>query len=449
MFQNLFHSSVRLCIAVAIAAASSSVTAATPKPPATICIDGNCTSTATTTVTSGKIKYHPGNYVWFAPGACDSGDGGGVLLGYRIDRSCAKAQLKTFIQNPSFCNDQNIKGIQVAFWWRSWEGNTRGDFAHGEAAFDDIIATAAACKKRVMLSMWTTVFGGWGGTAGGPDVWPKYALDLSGGYAQFRDQSNGGCYPNGGGHAKVWTQAVADELIRVYQHYGARYNGNPWVEMVTTPTESGVSTCDSTYSEDALYTQTKRIVTGISRAWPNTIVRVAANDGSDANLRDLFAHLEATGQGAVGGPDIWPGDITTADRVYAGYNVSGQQSYTDYRDRLPWAVEIQWQSYNLCNSLGAYGGCPALGVPIWSLQTLWNATNIGYKPLAPWANPNFFLPSMKTKYMIWLHNTSNGNSANQWGTAQQAFLDANPPGKPPATHNINACPTSYASCNTG
>jgi hypothetical protein len=402
--------------------------AATPNSPQTLCIDNVCSPAVAPVVPSagagGKaVKWHPGTYVWFSPGQVNG------VPGYRLDLPTQRAQLLSFID--SICSETTIKGIQIVALQRTLEGDSPGDYSAGFAAVDAILARLTPCGKRLMMSVQTVWFGNYANIY---DIFPRYIVDQ----AQYGWTKGS---PANLQTMRTWQPASADRVIALAKAYGARYNTHPNFEMITLGETSLQVTSDG-FSIGANLEQTKRLVAAGRAAFPKTGLRVGVNDmGSLSNLADLMQFCK-TYYCALGGPDVWPGDITDADAVFVGktktgvgQSGNGADIYEDLRDKLPWAVEVQWQSYSCVNR--DVLPCTSSNPIRWSLQQLWDVMNTGYSP----ANGDFRMPSMKTRYSIWMVNDVNGSSANQWLTGQLPFLRAHPP-------TVSACPTLYPSCDT-
>ena len=377
--------------------------AAVPNPPPTLCVDGAaCVKTSATSPSQG-IKYHPGHYAWFAP-----------KRWFRIDEAETIAEVKTFID--SIAGESTVKGIQLATLWRALEGRTAGDYSAGFAAMDQILAHAKARNKRVMLALFT----GWSGNIDSDyTIFPDYIVNGSSYGITVSSQI---AKPTR--FARSWQQATNDRIIALVQAYGARYNGNPYLEMVNFgETAIGGVTTDG-FSNQALLAQMQRLIVATRAAWPNTGLRIGANDlAPDSLMTQLFTTCEKYAC-AVGGPDVWPATVTQADRVFAGLDQYQKQVYTDYRDRMPWAIEIQ---------------SPELAGQ-WTPKELYDATVYGYYA----TQDKFAVPSMKTKYVIWYVNTGwTGGAAQAWSTGELPFIRS-------TGGNVHSttCPTTYPSCIT-
>ncbi len=370
-----------------------------PSPPSTLCLGASCI--APNTSATGEIKFHPGTYLWYMPGSVNG------VSGYRIDLATQRNQLLSFID--SIASEPAIRGIQVAVYWRTLEGDTAGDYSPGFAALDAILAKCAQYGKRISLNIFTAHFGN---IRALEDVYPTYLINNYG-ITNFHA-------PQVGGASQIWQQATMDRFLALSAAYAARYNNHPNFEMFGGgETSLAIDNGTDGYSTTTLLTQLQRFFVAARKQWPNTGLRLAANDmGSDSNLVALFA-TAAKNAVTIGGPDIWPGDITQADRVFVGKNSSGANAYTDYRGTIPWMSEVQWQSFS----------------GQWTLRQLYDAPMVGYKP----TNGDFTMPSMHPSYFVWYVNEVNGNSSTQWAN-----------GILPLIRSVNGavystdCPKSYA-----
>lgn len=360
------------------------------------------------------IKFHPGVYIWYIPGAVNG------ITGYRIDLVTHRNTIINFID--TVCNDSTIQGFQVFTNWRALEGDTAGDYSAGFASVDAILTKLTSCNKRLILAFQSVLFGNTGSQT---DIYPAYIVNgASYGITPFHA-------PQVGSSARTWQQATNDRVIAMLQAYGGRYNSHANFEMMSTgETAIAVDNGQDGYSNDALLTQLQRMYSAARAAWPNTAVRVSANDlWPDSLMQSLLATCLQY-QITVGGPDVWPGDITQADRVFLGLDTTGALVSTRYRDQIPWTSEVQWQSF---------GGQ-------WTLQQLYDAPMIGYTPTSPNGNGSFTMPSMHPAYFIWYANESNGTTATQWGAIQTFIHNTNGEVYPRGALSSVPCPTSYSSC---
>jgi hypothetical protein len=187
------------------------------------------------------------------------------------------------------------------------------------------------------------------------------------------------------------------------------------------------------------------LIPATRQAFPNSAVRIGANDmsGDGALLVKLFDACEKSAC-VVGGPDIWPADITQADRIFAGLDRSHQPAYIDRRDSLPWHVDAQRQSF-----VGGKGYH-------WSMDDLFGSSELGYSaPMCDEWDPNtyacthsfdFEQPPMKPRYITWYANTYQVDE--QTLTRNKDIL---PYPREHSPANAEVCPASYAAyggCNT-
>lgn len=358
-------------------------------------ITGSLVSAAT-----NSIKYHPGDYAWFA----------GVNW-YRIDLADALADILNFID--SIEHEPSIKGIQILTIWGSFEGDTPGSYKY--TSLDAILSRCQLRGKRMML----LVSPGWAGNIGSNyDIFPKYIVDDYGIVISTQVAK-----PTRS--AKIWQAATMDRYIALIQALGARYNSHAYMEMISFPeTAIGGITTDG-FSNQALLTQIQRLIAATRTAWPNTGLRVSANDLAPDPLMVSLFETAKTYACALGGPDVWPATITQADRIYAGYNASRQLVYEVLIDKLPWAVEIQSPELSLQPQTGFPNG--------FSPAQLGNAAFNGYIATQG-SDAGFVQPAYKAKYRIWYVNTWAGNATTQWSTGELPYIRANPlPTSPPPT----------------
>jgi hypothetical protein len=411
MFKPVFRGGPMSSI-VAILFAAGLSSAATPNPPASMCIDGKCAAATGTSAVSGRaVKWHPGIYAYYTPGSASGGPG------HRWDLPAQRTQLLGFID--SICSETAIKGISIIPVWRTLEGDTAGDYSAGFAAVDAVLAKLTSCNKYLMLNLQAAWFGNIGSQY---ELYPRYVVDGSSlGVTYFT--------PATGSTARVWQAATADRLIALSAAYGNRYNGNRNFEMMTIYGETALQLGGQDgYSTEALATQIKRTYAAARGHWPNTGLKLFVNDlGSDASWVDLYNVLKQY-YVSPSNPDTWPGDITTSDRMFVGKNAAGQDVHEDLRDKLPWTANVDWQSFNLSGN-----------TPRWSLQQLWDVHHSGYSP----ANGDFHMPALKARYAAWYVNQSNGNAQNQWSTAELPFLRERA-----SIFTTAACPTAYPACTS-
>lgn len=374
------------------------------------------------------IKLHGGNYAWPDIKYDDT------YSTYRIDHEGVRQKLLDFIETIK--DEPSIKGVQIVVYWRALEGDTPGDYSAGFAALDIVLDKLAEYGKHLNMSFQPQVFGGFGSLN---DVFPQYIIDDYG-------TTQVGFYGYGGMTARTWQKETMDQIIRVIQAYGERYDGHPAFETLTG-TETSLQVPDGTdgFSNGALLEQFLRVIPATREAFPHSVLRVGANDmtGDDSLLVQLFEACE-THACAVGGPDIWPADITQADRVFAGLDAKHGSVYDDHRDSLPWHIEAQWQSF--VGNKGYH----------WTMDDLFGAVENGYSaPMCDEWDPNtyacthtfdFVLPSMKPRYITWYANTYQADEQSLiWEDDVLPYLRTHAPA------NAVVCPSSYGAfggCNT-
>jgi hypothetical protein len=386
-------------------------------------------------VAGNAIKYHPGDYIWPPPGATPDnypGDGSlGGISGRRFDMPIHRDAYLAFLDE--IAPYPEIIGIQIVADWKALEGDTPGNHTAGFDAMDAILARAVLRGKRVMLSWQTVVFGNFARLS---DIFPTYLgnqatpTDATGGYGLTTMTGNDGTEYHGV-TARTWQRHTGDRVIAVSNAWAARYNPHPNFEMITM----GETALDcqpglNGFSVDNQETELLRQIPLMRAAWQNTAIRIGANDFHPDDRMNRLLDMCDLHYCGVGGPDIWLGDVTQADRQFAGYNEpdwpnhavpqpARQQIYTDRRDRIPWAIEVQFQSFS------GYNGY------FWTLAMLRNGTLNGYTPLNQAFQPNGFAPivGMKTKYLVWWRNDYAGAQSTWWqtaGTGQRDFIRANP-----------------------
>lgn len=384
-------SGAKLPAAVFVLKAAASADPATPADP-------DVPDTPIPPVTGAAIKWNPGNYAWFSPGAVNG------VPGYRFDIAVHRDAILAFLD--SIKNEPTVKGILVAGYPKSFEGDTAGDFAAGFAALDAILAHAQQYGKRVMVRYETGLFGNYGSIY---DSYPRYLVDGSQyGYTKLISLTDG-TYK--GVTARMWQQSTMDRAIAVSAAYGARYNAHPNFEMITMIGETSISVKDGVdgFSPANYSAQIQRAMPLFRAAWPNTGIRIGANDmGADSNILALYDQGVKYGI-AFGGPDVWPGDVTQADALFAKRGL---------QDTLPWAVEAQYQSF-----MGK-----------WTPAQLWGAMASGYTG----TDSKQVLPSLKVRYFIWYVNEFAGQAKDKWSSGTLPYIRSIS-----GAVGSTACPSSY------
>lgn len=389
-----------------------------PKPP-TLCVNNICPSSPTSSTptpapapvpsaSGAPVKWHPGTYMWV-----------GGIPGPGATQSVVDSI-------GSICSNANITGVQLAPYWAFLEGDNAGDYSAGFAAVDTILAKARSCNKRVMVQISERVFNT---PAADPTVgylvatYPAYlltsaygvccgVLDATGTELQFGGVITGrgnGAFSGEIAIARLSDAAVMDRLIALSNAYAARYDGNPYFEMLSIG-ESAVPSWPG-LSLPAMYDQIKRFYTAVATAWPHTMGRMVLNyTNSDPSMKDLIDACLSLSNCVVGGPDPElpaTGNITRtiqANEIFRGAECSGCTP-RDYRGVMAWVGEQQY-----------------LG-----LEDAWNQ--------APSAIAAYQKNTMRDSYMIWV-----GFSPRLSDILTQINADN--------SVAITACPKNFAGCNT-
>ncbi|MCZ8129688.1 MAG: hypothetical protein O9284_00085 [Steroidobacteraceae bacterium] len=304
-------------VACAMLPVAQALAQARPSVPPKVCVGDPpvCVGTPARTASTGRIKWNPGHYM-NAPTVSDPK-----------------------VVNPTQLADEPyVKGMQQRYWWATLEPERgRYDFS----IIDGHLAVLKPMGKRLVIQIMDR---SWSGTSATGRL-PAYL-----GTPEF----NGGWYvkPNSTGVvARIWEKPVMDRLIALYEALGKRYDGEVYVEGITTEeTSIGFSpggSAPSSYNRPALAAQLKRLVTGARRAWPNSNVFVYTNFLT-GEIEGIIEHVAAE-RAAPGGPDVLPPPHRGAegDRIIQGL-VGG----TDYRGKL--AIGYAVQSPALCGKEGCW-----------------------------------------------------------------------------------------------
>jgi len=149
------------------------VIAGTPKPPTSLCIEGdpNCRL---------GIKFHPGHYVEVPMYAHD-----------------ARTQAERFAFYATLADEPSVQGVLLqARGWSQFEG-AKDDYSPGYALLDAEIAKLSSYGKRLILSINLSYFTA---STTRPDSWPSYlnAPEYGGGPVRF----------GAGWIARMWEPAI-------------------------------------------------------------------------------------------------------------------------------------------------------------------------------------------------------------------------------------------------
>lgn len=396
-------------------------TSAKPTAPRELCVDEACTPSPTEAPSQGAMKWHPGHYVSFIPSLYPTSN-------FKESNPTTLAQILTFIDR--IAAEPTITGIQVFGYWGEFEGSRPGDYSAGFATMDAILARAALRKKRVMLSIMTTVFGGYG--SDWTFAFPAYLVqpqrggtDAAGTYGISVLNVN-----MDGLQSRVWQQATSDRLIAMKKAYGARYDSHPNFEMIAIgETSVNLTVGTDGYSFAALDAQLKRQLTEIRKAFPTTAVRLNANFYfSDNNAISLVNHAGNLSI-SVGGPDVLPKQRIQANQAFTGA-LSGA---TDWRGIVPFVAEVQ--SPSLGGKEGTYTNEQLYLAAMQGVSTASNgATGSGTAEFR----------AVQPQYFVWYYNTWSGGPEQQWNTGTLPFIRS----INGAVHST-ACPKGYVrGCRT-
>jgi hypothetical protein len=261
-------------VCFAAASAQSQTTAAThPNPPAEICVNGKCATTATTppstTVAKGSIKWNPGHYM----------ASGTVLYGGRTISSIQS-------EMDDLNNQDAILGYRVWVTWGALE-TTQGNYDF--STLDAVLArlkTGYNKPKRLVIGLW--LYGQHAIGSHDSSVLPLYiqqdkaygASPVNGSYGWWGKNSNGAS--TGMYSPALYNQAVMDRFIAMMQALGKHLDGDPYVEGIyvqenatIAESASGFPPVDPAYSDNAWLTQLERLLAATTTAFPHTSVIMA------------------------------------------------------------------------------------------------------------------------------------------------------------------------------
>ena len=298
----------------AVRAASSPL----PAPPATLCVNGKCT--ATTTSSTG-IKWHPG-VIWnssqLTPANAANASGSQVQADFALLDSVG--------------SNAGVAGLELYADWSVLEGNTAGDYTAGFALIDAYLAKMASepNPKHMILVINSYQYGSCNGSV--PTSFPALPAYFSGvdiGANSMIDVCTGGVANSSRVYtAAIWNPVVTARLIALSAAYAARYNSNPNFEMIQpidetaqylgnapnpSPGAAAIGTVDSGFTFGASVTQAQALYAAMKQQWTQTLVRVPANylpDYQDSSMEAWLTSIISNynnGRGLiVGGGDTVP-----------------------------------------------------------------------------------------------------------------------------------------------
>jgi hypothetical protein len=220
----------------------------------------------------------------------------------------------------------------------------------------------------------------------------------------------------GGYVAALWRPAVMDRYIALINYLGAKYDSNPYVELISAIPETGVAVLktaaatDPTYSWSNFFAQLQRLAQAMTVSWPTTNRLIETNYASTGGgSSDMSAFIKFAYQKglALGENDILynngsSGYETASEQIVRGAYVG--LAPLIYQETSDWAI---WQ---------------------WETATGVEAYCYG---------------SLKCTHLAWGNHHNYGTPAQNWSTGVVPALQA-------VKFRINsACPSSYANrCNT-
>lgn len=380
---------------------SFSAFTATPKAPASICVDADCATTSDSPASGSGIKWHPGHYIGI----------GGLTF--------SESWMTTFnVAVDEVCTNKNIKGFQITKTWASLEGPNKGDYSSGFSYVDRMLAKLKSCNKYLILKLQERSFGA--APTAPPQVswftwiYPQYLMTNStyGGSAQPYGIVTPPVNTTWGGSlnsiARLWETSVMDRLVALINGYGARYDRNPNFEMFSLE-ETTFSLPTGTYgfSYEAYNTQFRRWSAAGATAFPHTQIRIMANYFSE--MVDLFAFCATLGNCTIGGPDPELPLPNISRTIQANRCFRGLDGCVDRRGSIPWVGEVQ--------EMGQGGRFTETASDLYTYQH----------------------DTMNASYQVWAKQTYISGSLTSWPTLL-AFLATGP-------SVVTTCPRKFASCN--
>jgi hypothetical protein len=242
-----------------------------PNPPPQICVNEQCATTPGSAPTptpgpsSGKIKWNPGHYM-ASYGVVYGGGSTGFMQGEADDLN----------------NQDAIVGYRMLIAWGALEP-TEGNYDF--SAIDSILKRLKTAYNKPKHLVIMLVDYGQHPFGGGAGVVPRYiqqdpkygASPVSGSYGWWGATSgSSGTYA-----PALYYPPVMDRFIALVQALGQHLDNDPYVEAVffqenaTIVGAANTAPKDPHYSDNALLTQTERLLTAATGAFPHTSVIMA------------------------------------------------------------------------------------------------------------------------------------------------------------------------------
>jgi hypothetical protein len=279
------------------------------------------TAGSDTSGNAGKMKWTPGNYV-----RADA-------QGFRVD------QPSRFAVYDRVRNEPLVKGGLMIVNWGIVE-KSRG--VYDFSLIDEELARLKSMNKKLIIEIWWGKFSG-KALPSTPQVSDRISLPdyvIAGGGAALSTVADG--Y-----FARIQSAEWMDRLIALFQALGNRYDGDPAVEQIII-SETSMALADSTFTQDALVAQVRRLIPAVRAAWPTTPRVLMLNWlGSERVTADIVKLCADNGVG-MGGPDIL---LPPPNGPYEDWGsqalrgAGGNFGSTDYRGRIPVSYSFEVPSY--------------------------------------------------------------------------------------------------------
>ncbi len=358
---------------------------ANPNPPTNLCIEGSPDCEGVPTPPAGGVKWHPGHYMQILRGSYDAN------------------QSIRFNHYDKIASNSDIVGVVVSFRWSQLE-SSQGNYSSGIALVQSEInyLKNLPAPKRLFIRMNDNA---WGSSCPASSTFPSY-LNSNG----WLFSAKAGCI------WRRWNSAAMGHFINMWLAYAAAFDDEPYFEGLYLVRETasgwGGSTPPSDYSNNALDTQYRRLVSEVGPAFEKSNVILPANWYiSVTKTNDIFSHMQAN-QVGEGNPDtcedcnMW-GDLT----------VRGLSGGVDYRGVIPIMYSIEGSELG-GNYVGPDGGYTPTELYTWLDETI------------------------RASHVFWDRNINYGTSEQLWSTGILPFIESNP------TLTYDSCPSIYdQGCN--
>jgi hypothetical protein len=306
------------------AANAQTAAKAVPSPPHSLCIDNNCVTASTPTVSSSAgIKWHPGHYM---------GSNQQTLPGN------GKLSAKQTEQTLLAVSPKSVLGWEGIYVWKTMEDATAGayDFATLIADYNAVTGWNGSTHvnpRRYMVMVWAQDFSHTDPTR----TLPTYITSNSA-YGSGSDGSHYGYWNLGtfGQSAAIWRPAVMARIKALFAAMastrlpdGFTFDTSPYVEAVMFQETSLSLASGSDYTDASLVTQWQDLNASMATAFPHTNVASQANYlATQGPLYSLVQSYPST-RSAASGPDVFGGGTVVNDS--GGGITWGQAAYVGYR----------------------------------------------------------------------------------------------------------------------